>query len=790
MILLVGLVAGIGYRSISSTAKNFEEFKRLSTLEEYINSVLYTQSNAVSNIYQFRYIADSKRTEAARNYFKESLVNLGKAREFARRPEILNAMAEIERNIHNMTQATTVMEKSVLGVLAEYEASMWPSIEKMLAAMMDLGKGAFEANAQKANERAWIAMEAVSAVRSAYSRMAYNQSEFNSSRTVGPKENLAREMETLRSILVTPRGLELFAVIQQAHTKMLAASASFHANTKAGLDQVAAVLAAYEANYALVSEISKNIAAQKNAQSNQASEAVASAVSQISIGAVAGLLIGALLAAFIIYGLVRVLGGMRRFAGAIAEGDFTAQVDSRERGEIGEMLAAMRQIPVVLQSIQNDYSCLEKRVGSGELAAKADPAAYKGGFSTLVTGTNAILDYFLKLLENIPSPIVALDKEFKAAYMNAAGRATAGADFKGRTCKQLMAREDYGSNADALKKAVESLRPASGETQAHPQGRKMDVSYTAVPMLDSAGKLCSVIQLITDITNIKETQRTIQSVADQAASIAGRVALASEELSAQVEQVSRGAEQQRTRVEGTATAMTEMNSTVLEVAKNAGQASEQSEATKIKANDGAALVNRVVESINQVNKVATTLQTNMQELGTQAESIGGVMNVISDIADQTNLLALNAAIEAARAGEAGRGFAVVADEVRKLAEKTMSATQEVGANISAIQNSTRINIGEVNQAAKAVTEATELANTSGKALAEIVDLASANSLVVASIATAAEEQSATSEEINQSIDEISRIVTETAKGMSQSAVAVQELSHMAQELNKVMGELR
>jgi len=153
----------------------------------------------------------------------------------------------------------------------------------------------------------------------------------------------------------------------------------------------------------------------------------------------------------------------------------------------------------------------------------------------------------------------------------------------------------------------------------------------------------------------------------------------------------------------------------LEVAKSAGHAEDQTAMTKSKATDGAHLVNQVVQSINLVNKVAAALQTDMQKLGSQAESISEVINVISDIADQTNLLALNAAIEAARAGDAGRGFAVVADEVRKLAEKTMSATREVGANITTIQQSARANIGEVEQAAKAVTEATGLANTSGQA---------------------------------------------------------------------------
>jgi methyl-accepting chemotaxis protein len=180
----------------------------------------------------------------------------------------------------------------------------------------------------------------------------------------------------------------------------------------------------------------------------------------------------------------------------------------------------------------------------------------------------------------------------------------------------------------------------------------------------------------------------------------------------------------------------------------------------------------------------------MQELGAQAESIGNVMNVISDIADQTNLLALNAAIEAARAGEAGRGFAVVADEVRKLAEKTMQATQEVGSSIHAVQQSARLNVEEVGKAVTSVAEANTLANSSGEALKEIVTLAAANSAVVASIATAAEEQSATSEEISQAIGEVNGIVVETSDGMVQSASAVHDLARMATELHGVMERLK
>ena len=309
-------------------------------------------------------------------------------------------------------------------------------------------------------------------------------------------------------------------------------------------------------------------------------------------------------------------------------------------------------------------------------------------------------------------------------------------------------------------------------------------------MLDREGNLASVLQLITDVTHIKDTQRTIVEVANEAMDISNRVAAASEQLSAQVEQVSQGTEIQSERAASTATAMEEMNAAVLEVARNAGEASEQANETREKAEHGVNMVNRVIEAIRTVNTVASELEGDMQELGSQAEAIGGVMNVISDIADQTNLLALNAAIEAARAGEAGRGFAVVADEVRKLAEKTMSATTEVGSSIQGIQQSTTSNIARVAAAGKSVNEATELAGTSGTALQEILDLVARNSALIAGIATAAEEQSATSEEINTSVEEVNRIAGETASGMVESASAVQELSNMAQQLRTLLDRLR
>ena len=499
---------------------------------------------------------------------------------------------------------------------------------------------------------------------------------------------------------------------------------------------------------------------------------------------------GALLLFFLLRPILRDINAGTRFAGRIASGDLSGALDIRRNDELGRLAEALRAVPVILKQITDEYLKLERGIENGALNREGEVALFSGDFAELVRGTNSILLRFRMLLEHIPTPIAVLNKEGLAEYLNAAARELAGDDYAGKSCRQLFAREDEGGEKDALLLATRGLRPARGETSAHPRGKALEISYAAIPMLNKNGELSSILLLLNDLTEIKATQNNIMRLAGSAADIARRVAASSEELSAQVEEVSRGAETQRARVESTASAMTEMNATVLEVAKNAGQAAEEGEITKGKARDGASLVQQVAEAMEKLNSVASALQSNMRDLDKQAENIGGVMNVISDIADQTNLLALNAAIEAARAGEAGRGFAVVADEVRKLAEKTMSATREVGDNITGIQQATRSNSTEVNSAAVAIAEVSRLAEAAGLSLTEIVSLASSSSDVVSSIATAAEEQSATSEEINRALEEISGIVARTGEGMVQAAGAVRELSRMAQELDETMAGLK
>lgn len=359
-------------------------------------------------------------------------------------------------------------------------------------------------------------------------------------------------------------------------------------------------------------------------------------------------------------------------------------------------------------------------------------------------------------------------------YAGAVAKGNLEAKPKGSfTAELLTLKQAISSMVDSLKQKMFEVEKKSNE--AEEQKKAAETAMTAAQAQEA---------------KVSGLLNTMSQVASESAEIARQVALASEALSTQVEQVTRGAEVQSQRAEETATAMEEMNATVLEVAKNSSAAADAAESARSEAQKGEGIVIQSVSAIQGVYDQAHQLKIQMTALGKQADDISRILDVISDIADQTNLLALNAAIEAARAGEAGRGFAVVADEVRKLAEKTMNATKEVGDVIISIQSGARENITSVEAAGVSIEQATSLANQSGDALKRIVDLVTRTSDQVRSIATAAEEQSAASEEINRAVEDIRRVTSETSDGMSHSASSVNNLADLAQQLHRLINDLK
>ena len=340
--------------------------------------------------------------------------------------------------------------------------------------------------------------------------------------------------------------------------------------------------------------------------------------------------------------------------------------------------------------------------------------------------------------------------------------------------------DELGTLFEALRNMVANLKKsiASAEEESRNAREQSAKAQEAMRAAEAAGQ------------DAARKTESMQQAAARLGEVVGVVSSASEQLSAQITQSERGASEQASRVAETATAMEEMNATVMEVARSAGDASQATAVTRQKAVTGAQVVQQVVSSIREVQQQSLALKADMGALDQNAQAINQIMGVISDIADQTNLLALNAAIEAARAGEAGRGFAVVADEVRKLAEKTMASTTDVGNAIKAIQVSADKSMSQVDAAVVTIERATALAGQSGEALAEIVDMVDGAADQVRSIATASEQQSSTSEEISRSVTQVNNIATETSRAMQEASQAVNELARQAQTLTRLMEDMR
>lgn len=264
-----------------------------------------------------------------------------------------------------------------------------------------------------------------------------------------------------------------------------------------------------------------------------------------------------------------------------------------------------------------------------------------------------------------------------------------------------------------------------------------------------------------------------------------QVADSSRQLTEVAEQTSEGVSQQREQTEMVATAVNEMVATVQEVTRNASQAAESAHSADQEARNGKQVLNSTTESINLLVSDVEQAARVIHELEEHSNAIGSVLDVIRGIAEQTNLLALNAAIEAARAGEQGRGFAVVADEVRTLAQRTQQSTSEIQSMIEQLQSGSHAAVDVMSNSRSRASSTVEHANEAAQALDTIVSAISTISDMNAQIATAAEEQSAVAEEIGRNITTISQAAEQSAQSVEHTARSSEELAGLANQLQQL-----
>jgi methyl-accepting chemotaxis protein len=287
-----------------------------------------------------------------------------------------------------------------------------------------------------------------------------------------------------------------------------------------------------------------------------------------------------------------------------------------------------------------------------------------------------------------------------------------------------------------------------------------------------------------------EMQEKLRKLVSEVGSTSHEVAGAATQIAASSEEMAQGMGEQNEQVTQIASAVEEMSSSIIEVARKSTEAAGNAQQSGRVAEEGGRVVSETIDGMNEISQAVSASAESVSELGKRGEQIGQIIEVINDIADQTNLLALNAAIEAARAGEHGRGFAVVADEVRKLADRTTKATEEIGESITAIQTETDQAVQRMTSGKEQVKVGVEKATQAGESLDSIVAGAQDVSGMIQSIAAAAEEQSAASEQVSRGIQSVSAITSQSAEAASQSAMAASQLSTKAEELQLQVGKFK
>ncbi|HPX62189.1 MAG TPA: methyl-accepting chemotaxis protein [Deltaproteobacteria bacterium] len=278
----------------------------------------------------------------------------------------------------------------------------------------------------------------------------------------------------------------------------------------------------------------------------------------------------------------------------------------------------------------------------------------------------------------------------------------------------------------------------------------------------------------------------LRDVMDRVSKSSDSVASASVELNSNADHMASSSNQVVSQASTVATASEEMSATSMDIASNCHRAAESSGQASKTAHTGAEIVKKTVDGMTRIAEKVRSSASVVEQLGTRSDQIGEIVATIEDIADQTNLLALNAAIEAARAGEQGRGFAVVADEVRALAERTSKATREIGEMIKNIQTETRLAVTSMEEGVSEVEQGTTEASRSGQALEEILEKINEVTAQISQIATAAEEQTATTREISNNIQQISDVVDMSAKGALDISKAASSLSHLSVDLQDLV----
>jgi methyl-accepting chemotaxis protein len=460
----------------------------------------------------------------------------------------------------------------------------------------------------------------------------------------------------------------------------------------------------------------------------------------------------------------RTLGkGISRIAEAAAtlsSGDVNVVLEGRKsEDELGQLTSAFQRMTTGIRS----QAQAAERIAAGDLTVAVEVRSEADVLGRALHGA-------IESVKGVVSETVHLSRAAIAGQLTSRGQAD---KFEGSY------REIVQGVNDTLDAMVRPIQEAAGVLQQMGKG-----DLTVRMKGEYQGDHAAIKESVNQVGD------SLEEAIQRVSAAVSATASASSEISSSTEQMAAGAQEQTSQAGEVASAVEEMTKTILENSKNATVAADTAKQARQSAEQGGKVVGDTVEGMKRISSVVNKSADTVRELGKSSDQIGEIISVIDDIADQTNLLALNAAIEAARAGEQGRGFAVVADEVRKLAERTTKATKEIAGMIKKIQADTTGAVSSMQEGTREVEQGIQLADKAGSSLQEIVTVSQKLTDMVTQIAAASEEQSSASEQISKNVEGISKVTGETAQGTQQIARAAEDLNRLTENLQQLVGAFK
>jgi methyl-accepting chemotaxis protein len=450
---------------------------------------------------------------------------------------------------------------------------------------------------------------------------------------------------------------------------------------------------------------------------------------------------------------------LRSAAGKVAAGDADFTIKANSTDEIGELEKAFG---IMVANIKEQASAANE-IANGNLNVNIQARSEKDILSLSLAKVITVIKNLVADLNELTDSALAGELDKRADASKYQGRYSEIIKGFNKTLDAVILPINEGSAVLADMSRGNLTARMTGNYQGDHQLLKNSINLLGE-------SLCNLIKEVYDSVNAS--------------------ASASTQISSSTEEMASGAGEQSSQTNEVATAIEQMTKTIIETTRNASAAAENARKAGDIADEGGKVVKETVNGMNKIAEVVARSADTVKKLGRNSDQIGEIIQVIEDIADQTNLLALNAAIEAARAGEQGRGFAVVADEVRKLAERTTKATKEIAVMIKQIQKDTSDAVDSINKGTDEVESGKLLAGKAGDSLKQIIKASTRVVDEINQVATASEEQSTTAEQISQSVESISNVTNETTMAIRQVARSAEDLNRLTDNLQRLIHKFK